>query len=112
MNRRLLFTFGTMMLCFSIGSYIMCVDLDSVSQRPLTFEERLNAKYVEKQRFWEWDLGNGYVSATENAVMLLTLFFGFMRTVDLLMEFRRIEHDMAFAWFMNLCDDKIDENHY
>lgn len=111
-DRRLLFTFATMMLCFSIGAYIMCVEMPTIPHRPPTFEEQINAKYVEKQRFWEWILGNGYMSASENAVMLLSLFFGYMRIVDLFREYRRVEKERAWIWFWNLCENNESDNNY
>jgi len=90
----------------------MCVDMASVPQRPQTFEEQINAKYEEQRRFWEWNMGNGYVSASENAVMILSLFFGFMRTIDMLKELQRIEKERSWTWFWNLCEGKEDDNNY
>lgn len=111
-DRRLLFTFATMMLCFSIGSIIMCMEVPTLSHQPKTFEEQINAKYEEKQRFWEWDLGNGYISACENATMMLSLFFGYMRCMDLFREYRRVEKERAWLWFWNLSEGNEDDNNY
>jgi hypothetical protein len=85
--RRMCFTFVTMMLCYAIGSYIMCADLTTVPKQdrdPSWYAGRPNIS--DKTRFWEWNMGNGYVSEIEHIVMMLSLFFGFLRTLDLLIE--------------------------
>ncbi len=119
-DRRLLFTFFTMMVCFGIGSYIMCTDLVSVPKKDSALWHELYPnhtagiadKYEQEQRFWEWNLGNHYVSAIENIVMMLTLFFGFMRFVDLNKEFQRVEKERRWIWFWNLCEDNVGDNNY
>lgn len=114
---KLLRIFFTMMLCFAIGSLIMCVDLHSVPKRdkfkPImgVHEKRIN-QFEQERRFWEWNLGNGYVSASEHAIMLLCLFFGFMRTIDLNKRFKEIEKERAWVWFWNVCENNAGDNNY
>lgn len=101
-----------MMLCFSIGSVIMCIEEPTLPRHGMSFEESINAKYEEQRRFWEWNLGNGYISPIENAVMMLSLFFGYMRLVDLMREYRRVDKERAWLWFWNLCEDNESDNNY
>jgi len=121
-DAKLMRIFFTMMLCFAVGSLIMCLDLRSVEKKNTQWMKehpdytvgyhKYSEKYEQEHRFWEWDLGNSYVSASEHAVMLLSLFFGFMRTIDLIKRFREIEKERAWAWFWNFCEDNIDDNNY
>lgn len=108
--RRICFTMATMMLCYGIGAYVGCVDYMSV---PVVGTERWmrenpnhtvgTIKIEDPKRVWEWDMGNGFMSNLESAVMLLSMFFGFMRTIDLIVLFYR-EDPEKFMEMLNKQD--------
>jgi hypothetical protein len=97
-SKRLTFTMATMMLCFGIGAYIGCVDWMSLPRTDSFEWLSENPDYMlglpefeDKSRALEWDMGNGFMSNLETAVMLLSMFFGFLRLLDMLMLFERLE---------------------
>jgi len=126
MEQRLTFCMATMMLCYGIGCYIMVVDamslpvigrhypLEYLQKHPLFWKE-LNISSIrihyppwlreDKTRFWEWEMGDHFVSNIENAVMILSLFFGFMRTVDVIALFREKERMERWCDFWSLCEN-------
>ena len=119
-DRELIFNVITLMLCFAVGSSIMIADLMTVPKKGTPqFQEMYpnwtvgeSVKYEEQRRFWEWEMGNGYVSPIENAVMTLALFFGFMRMMDLVFTVQRVEKERGWIWFWNLCEgNESDNNH-
>jgi len=54
---------------------------------------------MNERRFFEFEMGNGYVSAVENYIMMLSLFFGFMRLVDLFKLWEIEEKEYQWVWF-------------
>jgi hypothetical protein len=44
--------------------------------------------------------------------MMLSLFFGYMRCMDLFREYRRVEKERAWLWFWNLSEGNEDDNNY
>lgn len=65
----------------------MCVDMITVPRQDRDHTLIVGVpKIADKTRFWEWKMGNGFVSEIEHIVMMLSLFFGFMRTLDFLIE--------------------------
>lgn len=101
-----------MIAFFGIASYIMVVDvcsvpvkgrlydLDQLRSDPVLWravnKSRELKHFEDPSRFWEWDLGNHFVSNIENAVMYVMFLWGWMRTVDLLRLFH--DRDLENRW--------------
>jgi len=77
-----------MIACYGLGSFMVCVDLARVpviDQDYAREHSEWNVQNVEYPRqTWGFCLGDGEVTALENILIWLPLFFGFMRTVDFL----------------------------
>jgi hypothetical protein len=77
-----------MIVCYSLGSFMVCVDLARVpvvNQDYARGNPGWRVQDVEYPRTtWGFCLGDGEVTALENILIWLPLFFGFMRTVDFL----------------------------
>ena len=109
LEHKILFAWFTIFLFWGIGSYIMLADLrlvptstqlaqiDPEMHEAMQSATAFNA--MQERRFFEFEMGNGYVSAIENYVMMLMLFFGFMRFVDLNKLWRMQEVECRWLWF-------------
>jgi hypothetical protein len=82
-----------MIILYGMSAYVMCFDLMTVPVKgsPQWREQNPNwttppmispVKIENTSRYWEWDIGNGFVSNVESMVMIGGGFFGFMRTMD------------------------------
>lgn len=104
MNKKIMFIFGTMILCYAVGSFMVMFDL---SQVPVINHDYARAhpqwRFQDVEypaQTWELCIGDGEVSALENVLIWLPLLFGFMRTVDLIRAFHDDEKENGFAYFM------------
>jgi len=77
-----------MIVCYGLGSFMVCVDLARVpvvnqdyAREHLEWRVQ-NIEYARQT--WGFCLGDGEVTALENILVWLPLLFGFMRTVDFL----------------------------
>jgi hypothetical protein len=102
----------TILILWGLGSYVMCGDLMTVPQYGSEAFMRENPNWTMEmkprqypERFWEWNIGNGFVSNIENIVMMLSLFFGFMRFIDLMKLFHEEEKIQRWRMFWELCED-------
>lgn len=95
----------------------MCVDLNSVPrygseqwliENPNWTSGMPPPSYPE--RFWEWEMGNGFVSNIEHIIMMICLFFGFMRFIDLMKLFHEAEKEQRWRMFFELCELSEYEN--
>ena len=110
-----------LIVLFSIASVIMVVDVCSVPVRgryyslesllkdPVLWravnKTRQLKQYDEPQRFWEFNLGNHFVSNIENAIMYVCFLWGWMRLADLIRLFMDKEKEDAWLYFFELCED-------
>ena len=97
-NRDMQIIFLTMLIFYGIGSYMVVFDLAQVplygSPEYLEFHNYTYDNWfwgmpppVYPERFWDFCIGDHFVSNIENIIMHLCLFFGFMRTIDLFRSF-------------------------
>lgn len=108
---RMNFCMITILILWGVGAYIVCVDLISVprrthewyAQNPDWFAGK--PEFPQPERFWEWNMGNGFVSNIEHIVMIVFLFFGFMRFIDLMKLFHEAEKDQAWRMFWEICEN-------
>jgi hypothetical protein len=104
MPRKIVFIFGTMILCYSIGSFMVMFDLAQVPVINHDYARSHPEWRVQDFEYpvqtWELRIGDGQVSALENILIWLPLLFGFMRTVDLIRAFHDDEKENGFAYFM------------
>ena len=87
----------TILILFGIGAYIMVFDLGSV---PRDGYEIAN----DPDRFWEINIGNGFVSNIENILMWLGEFFGFMRCLDLIKLIHEEDKKQKWRIFFERCE--------
>lgn len=88
--RRLCFTMITMMLCYGISTYIVVFDLFSVPKTNTLSGHVISlAPDLSEHDDWSWHMGDHKISKTEHIIMVLTGFFGFMRTIDLFIDMYR-----------------------
>jgi hypothetical protein len=77
-----------MIVCYGLGSFMVCVDLARVPVIKQDYAREHPEWRVQNLEFarqtWVFCLGDGEVTALENILVWLPLFFGFMRTVDFL----------------------------
>lgn len=102
------------MLCvlflWGISAYVVCLDLASVPEVGSAAFMKLYPDYSgqiiyeDPTRFWEWNIGNGFVSNIESIAMLGGGFFGSLRFWDLLDLFKRRDKELAWAFFFERID--------
>ena len=105
-TRRMYFAFVCVFILWGISAYMMCVDLNSVPREgtPAFYEmypdHFAGQTHEDPTRFWEWDMGNGFVSNIEHYVMMACGLFGWMRFTDLMLLWHRRDRELSFAfWF-------------
>lgn len=108
-ENRILFCWLTIFLFWSISSYVIIADLRVVptptqlaSTDPELYQitqSRLAWEAYEKEHFFDIEMGDGYVSAIENYILLITGLFGFMRFCDLTSLWRIEEKERRWQWF-------------
>lgn len=110
-----------LLVLFSVASVILIVDAGSlpVKGRHYDYEQlqsdpvfwravnKTNAykQYEEPARFWEFNLGNHFVSNIENVVMMVCFLWGWMRLADLIRLFMDKEKQDQWTDFWFLCED-------
>jgi len=99
-ERRILFTFLTMMICFGISAYVGCTEFVSLPRTTETGSIAGNPAY--EQPDWSYTAGDHMVSALENAMISIGGFFGFLRLIDLMLLFYREDPEQ----FMKILNDK------
>jgi hypothetical protein len=109
---RIVFCMITILILWGLGAYVVCGDLTTVPRYGSEAWIRENPNWSVgmkppqyPERFWEWNIGNGFVSNIENIVMMLCLFFGFMRFIDLMKLFHEEEKAQAWRMFWELCEE-------
>lgn len=113
-TRRIYFCILTIFILWGLGSYVMVIDLGSVPRHGSVEWREQNPNWTVgmrpkqyPERFWEWDIGNGFVSNIENIVMMLCEFFGFMRFIDLMKLWHEEEKLQSWRLFWELSENEI-----
>lgn len=101
----------TMLLCYAVGCLFVVTDLASVPVHNDDYYREHPEWRVQDIEYpeatWEICLGDGEVTALENIFIWVSLLWGFMRTVDLVIRYETLDELTAWEDFWERIDSEI-----
>lgn len=91
------FLLFTTIILFGVGSYLLIFEYGTIPKVIENSEWFVGKPESMIERpFWEFNIGNGYMSNIEHMTIFLCLFLGMLRLIDLI---KTIEYDkIVYKW--------------